>query len=260
MLETTRYEAGKRVKGAVVLTAGVGVFGLLVIGFWPSFRDVYGELYEEMPQFLLDVIGGAGGGTLEGFLATEFYWFVWVLLLGLYFAYAAGELIAGDVETGRMDLVLSMPVSRARVVGEKFAWLGVPIVLVNIVVPVVVYAGVLAVGESVPIENLVMLHVLSVPYFLACAGIGLAFSVAFDRAAVAQRVALGVVFGLFLIDSVASAANVAWAGRVSPMRYYDPVAILVLGEYDFVAAGLLLAAATGLVAVSVVWFRRVDIE
>lgn len=260
MFETTRFEAGKRIRGTLALTAGVGLFGLMVIGFWPSFEEVYGKLVEGMPEFLVDVIGTPGVGTVEGFLVSEFYWFVWILLLGLYFAYSAGELIAGDVETGRMDLLLSMPISRSRVVAEKFASLLVPIVALNAVVPAFVYGGLLVVGETVDPVDLAMLHVLSIPYLLTCAAVGLVFSVLVGRASVAQRLALGAVFALFLVETVASAADVEWAAAISPMRYYSPAEILVYGEYDYVSAGALLGAAVALVVVSQLWFRRVDID
>jgi len=53
------------------------------------------------------------------------------------------------------------------------------------------------------------------PSLLTTAGIGLACSVAVDRAAIAQQAAIAIVFGLFLIDSVVSGTEVAWLGAAS---------------------------------------------
>jgi ABC-2 type transport system permease protein len=67
------------------------------------------------------------------------------------------------------------------------------------------------------------------------------------------------VFGLFLLDSVASSANLEWLGALSPTHYYDPTAILVSSEYDWFGAAVLLAGTTLLVMVSRALFQRKDI-
>ena len=85
------------------------------------------------------------------------------------------------------------------------------------------------------------------------------FSVVVDRASIAQRSVLGVLFGLFLLESVVAGTDFGWAGNVVPMHYLDPTAILMNSEYDFVAAGVLLVATIVLVVASQAWFARKDI-
>lgn len=219
------------------------------------------QFLEAWPPALRELFGVESLASIEGFLATELYQFVWVLLLGLYLAYSAAGLIAGDVERHRLDLLLSLPVTRSRLLVEKFASLLAPILLANAVVPVVIYASVLAVGETIDVSALVAVHVLSVPYLLACGAIGLVLSVLVDRTDVANRLALGVVFGLFLVQSVtAVTAGYEWLGHVSPTAYYDPTAVLVHNEYDLVGAGVLLAATVALVALAAWLFRRKDLD
>jgi ABC-2 type transport system permease protein len=136
----------------------------------------------------------------------------------------------------------------------------VPLVVVNAIMPIVVYAGVLAIGESIPVADLVMVHLLSIPYLLSTGAIGLVASVVFDRASTAQRVATGVVFGLFLVESVVTGTEFAWVGALSPMRYYDPTGVLVFSEWDLAGAGILIVATVVLLATSTVYFKRTDIS
>lgn len=262
MLEIVRYEAEKRLTGTLALAVGLAVLALFFIAFFPSFADVDMDAYvEAFPPAFRETFGIEAIGTIEGFLAVEIYQFLWLLLLGLYVAYVGAGAIASDIERDRMDLLLSLPVSRARVVGEKFASLLVPILVLNVVVPLAVYGGVLAIGESIDAVDLATVHLLSVPYLLSCAAIGLLLSTLFDRADVANRLALAAVFVLFLIDSVsASAEGFEWIGRVSPTYYYDPTAILVEGSHDLVGAAVLLAATVALVVLAVLRFRRADIN
>src|SRR6056297_2402115 len=180
---------------------------------------------ESLPPAMQAAFGATGAfsiATIEGFLAVELYQFFWLLLLGVYTAYLAGGLVAGDVERGRMDVLLAAPVTRRRVVVEKFLSLVPVVVAINLVVGAVVYATVVAIGESIPVADLAAVHLLSIPYLLACGGIGLVLSVAFDESDAAKRGSLGAIFGLFLLETISSSAGVDWLGAISPTRYYDP--------------------------------------
>lgn len=266
MFEITRYESGRRIKGAVVLAVLLGVMSLLIVAFFPSIESSGADLesyWESLPPAMKAAFGASGAGfsltTMEGFLAVELYQFFWLLLLGVYVAYVGGGLIAGDVERGRLDVLLATPISRSKVIVEKFLSLVPTLVVLNVAVGAAVYVGVVAIGESVSFADLAVVHLLSIPYLLACGAIGLLLSVVFDHADVAQRGGLGAVFALFLLDSVAGSADMGWLGAISPTHYYDPTAILVSGEYDWVGAAVLLVGTAALVLVSRAIFQRKDI-
>ncbi|WP_227375567.1 ABC transporter permease subunit [Haladaptatus halobius] len=266
MLEIVRYEASRRYKGAVVLSVLLGILSVLMVALFPSIESsgaAIDEYWESLPPAMKAAFGVSGGGfsisTLEGFLAVEIYQFFWLLMLGIYVAYVAGNLIAGDVERDRLDILLAAPISRSKVLVEKFVSLLSTILVLNVVVGVVVYGSIVAIGESISAADVAMVHLLSIPYLLACGAIGLLLSVIFNRADLAQRGGLGAVFALFLLDSVSESADVDWLGAISPTRYYDPTAILVSGEYDWMGAAVLLVGTVALVLVSRAIFRRKDI-
>ncbi|MFW6152782.1 MAG: ABC transporter permease subunit [Halobacteriota archaeon] len=261
VLEIARYEGRRRVRGTAVFAIGIAALVGLIFMIWPEMADLnLDELLEAYPPVLRELLGVETFSTIEGFLATEIYNFVWVLLLGLYFAYSAAGTIAGDVETERMDLLLAMPLTRARVLLEKVASLAVPMVGLNVAIAIVVFVGAVAVGETIDPVDLAMVHALSVPYFATCAAIGIVLSVSFDRADVANRAALGIVFALWLVESiVALSETFDWIGQLSPVRYYDPSAILVHGEYDLLGAATLVVATAMLLVVAIWLFRRGDV-
>jgi ABC-2 type transport system permease protein len=260
-LAFARYDGRRRLRGAAALAAGLSALTALYVAIYPSITEGIDldEYVRSLPPALREAFGLASLNTVEGYLAAELYAFGWVILLGTYLAYAAAGTVAGDVESGRMDVLLSLPVTRSRLLVEKFAALSVPIVVVNAVVPVVVAAGVIAIGESIAPVDLAMVHLLSVPYLLATAAVGLLASVVLDRASTAQRAGAGLVFALFLVESVVTGTDLAPLGAVSPTRYYDPTAVLVRSEYDLAGAAVLLVAAAVLVAASRAHFRRVDV-
>jgi ABC-type transport system involved in multi-copper enzyme maturation, permease component len=233
-MNLARYEGRKRLRGSVYLSVAVSALAALDIWVYPSFRDAFEgeEFLDAYPDQLLQLFDIRTMTTIEGFLATELYVFGWILLLGLYLAYLAAGRVAGDIEHERMDILLSLPISRARTVTEVFAALAVPIVVVNLLPPVVVVVGGELIGESVAVADLLAVHVLSIPYLFACASIGLVASVVADRADIARRVALGVVFGLYLVESLVVGTDYEAAGVVAPSRHYDPAAILIDSNYD----------------------------
>lgn len=261
MFETARYEARRRVRGAAVLTAGVGAYSGFIVWYFTVLEGVdYEDVFEDLPPAMLEAFGIENLSTIEGFLGAQVFSFVWLLGLGLYFAYVAAGTVAGDIETERMDLLLSFPVSRSRLLVEKFTALLVPMIAVNALGGPIIYLFVVAVGESMPVENLFLAHLLSIPFLLVCAGIGLVFSVAVDRAAIAERGAVGTVFLLYLLESVVGGADeYDWIQYLSPTQYYEPTPALIDGSFEPIDSAILLVATVGLLILSQALFQRRDI-
>ncbi|MFB6103308.1 MAG: ABC transporter permease subunit [Haloplanus sp.] len=262
MLETTRYEARRRVRGTLALAVLLGAFALLIIYIFPTIAESSADidaLLQSLPEQFREGFGAETYTTIEGFVAAELYQTVWVLLLGLYMAYAAGGILADDIESGRLYLVLATPVSRKRVAFEKFLALGLPIVVLNLSMPLVVFGGTIVIGYPLDPYYLLVVHALSIPYLLVCSGIGMALSVTFDRGDVAQRSAIAIVFLFFLLDTVTVGTDFEWLGVVSPTRYLDPTAVLLHETIDLVDPLLLFLVAIMLVFLSLAHFQRRDL-
>ncbi|WP_311170920.1 ABC transporter permease subunit [Halobellus ordinarius] len=261
-LETTRYDARRRVRSAVALTLLLGIFALLIIYIYPSIAESTADidaLIEAFPDSVREGLGVEAYSTIEGFVAAELYQFIWILLLGLYMAYAAGGTYASDIESKRLYLTLATPVSRTQLVVEKTLALLVPLVLLNLLLPLVVFGGTVAIGYPIDPYYLLAVHVLSVPYHLVCLGIGQVLSVTFSRGNTAQLGGIAAVFLLFLLDSVTAGTDSEWLGNVSPTRYIDPTDILLHETIAIGDAVLLLAVALSLIFLSVIRFRSRDI-
>lgn len=259
MPEVARFESRRRLRGSAVLAVVISAFALLFVTFFPSVEQIDVEAYtESMPELFRELFNIQAMTSIEGFLAVELYQFVWVLILPLYVAYLAAGIVAGTADDDRLDVELSLPVSRPRLLGEKAASL-VPVLLVpNLVVPPVVYVGVLAIGESIDVAALVAVHALSIPYLATAGAIGVLASVLVLDGDLARRGAVGVFFALYLLESVATVADQDWLGSVSPARYYDPTTIMVDAEYDLVGAAVLLGMTALLLGLAALQFRRVD--
>jgi len=261
MFETVAYESRQRLPGTAVLAASLAAFAGMVIAITPG---VIGEvdmdaILAQLPPGLVESLGLGELGTAEGFIALELYQFVWIVGLGAYLAYTAASTIAGDVETGRLDTVLAAPIGRTRLLLEKYLALLTPIAVVNVVVFTVIYAGAIYIDEPIAATDLAMVHLLSVPYLLACAAVGMLASVLAPRRLVAEGVAAGAIVGTFLLQTIVVGADVEWLGAIAPMRYYDPLTILTESHYDLAGAAILLAAAAALIVAASIAFRERDL-
>ncbi|WP_254525069.1 ABC transporter permease [Natrinema caseinilyticum] len=265
MLEITSFEAGRRLRGAVLLSGALIALIALTIGLFPSIQEtgVDFDAYLESlpPEARRAFVGNVTTlTTIEGYLVSQLYQFGWVLLLAIYYAYAAASTVAAEVERGTVGLMLSLPVTRTRFVVGKFLSLVPGLVLVNAITFLAVYLGVRIVDESIDVTYLFAVHAASIPYLLACAGVGLLASVAFDSVRRAQTVGAGAVFGLFLLDTFTFDTDYEWLGDVAVSRYFDPGAILVDGDISMSDLTLLVVVAVVLVVVSSEYFERRDVS
>lgn len=260
LLVVARFEGRNRLRVTGTLAVLFSLFGLMYVWIGPQMIDAgFSELLDAMPPVVTELFGFESLESIEGLLASEFYTLGWIVGLGGYLAYSAAGTVAGDLQDERMDTVMAGPVARRGVLLGKYLALFVPIVVLNVVVPVVLYVASFAIKETLPLGDLAIVHAFSVPYLLFWSGVGLLLGVVVRRGRTAGRVALGAVFFGWLSESIISTTDYDWLGGLSPMRYFDPPGVLVHGTYDIAGAGLLLGGAIVALAVSQYYFERHDL-
>ena len=261
MFETTFYEMKKSWKRDSAIGIAMGLMGALMVAIYPSFESSMdlNELIQNMPEAMQSVFGASTINPVEGFLALEMYGIFWLAMIGAYFAYRAGGLISGEIESGKIDNTLVMPVTRTKFLLEKFASLITPVITLNLFVIILTLAAAFAAGIEISIQNLLLVHLFSVPYFFACGAIGLLFSTLLERESSGRRISAGIMFALFMVGKITKGTDFEVLGVLSPTRYYDASALITEGTISLPNTGILIAISLVLVAVSVIIFRRKDV-
>lgn len=255
-----RVESRKRLRGSLVLLAVFGLLSAMYLSMFPDIKDDMEGIAELFPEWMFEAFGLDALHTIEGFIAAEVYSFFWAILVAVYFAHLGAGMIAADVRTRKMDLTLSNPVSRESVLVQKVASLWVPLVVLNVGVAVILAVGSTLIDEPIDPVALSMVHLLSVPYLLVCAAIGVVLSVVVDHERTAKAAAIGLVFLLWLVDTVSRLnPDFEWVGALTPSRYFNETRILVHEEYAVLDAGVLLVTFFVLLAAATVLFVRRDI-
>lgn len=116
-------------------TLGVVVYCGFIIAVWPVIdgNDEFADLYADMPDALQAMFGSDGFTDFSsptGFLNTYLYSMILPFIFAALAISLGGSLIAGEEEDGLLDLVLSHPISRRRLVGEKVIAMGLAVTLI----------------------------------------------------------------------------------------------------------------------------------
>ncbi|MEP7215300.1 MAG: ABC transporter permease subunit [Anaerolineaceae bacterium] len=225
---------------------------------YPQFRDAF-EAFDAAGSFA--PLAGAAGSVSSpaGYLALEFFSYIPLLIL-IAVVIAGTGVVAGDESAGTLDLVLSQPIPRWRVVAEKSAALVLVLLgMVAVSIPGLV-AGKLLVDFDLGVTKLVAAAVFMVP--LALLYLSLAI---FGSAAVPSRTA-GTVFvvgaaiaGYFLNTLGAFVDSLDQARKLSPFYWADFSSVMVNG-FDWRTTIVFVAISAAFFAGAALVFERRDVS
>ena len=219
----------------------------------------------EFPPEMLAAFGmsssvlGASEISYAGFMSFEFFpWFG--LALVVYALVASGSQIAGEVERGTIDVVLSSPVPRWLFALSKYLGLLLPLLIIGFTCVVFSIAAGLIQGVELPVARFIYTGIVMGMLGGAFASVGVFFSVLWLSSQRAQ-IALAVIVIVQYVMDVVSKISDDWdfLGRYTLFHYYDPG--LLLEGFEWTWAPLVIYAAVasvGLIA-TVIFFERRDL-
>lgn len=177
-------------------------------------------------------------GTLQGFYAVECG-----NILGLggafFAALCAVSALAKEEKEHTAEFLLTHPVSRSRIVTEKLFAVLIQIILMNAIVLLISIGAIAAIGEDLPLEEILLLHFA---YFLLQLEIA---AICFGVSAFIRRGSLGIGLGiatvLYFLNIIANISESAeFMNYITPFGYADGADIVASVRLDvgLVALGL----------------------
>jgi ABC-2 type transport system permease protein len=214
-----------RLSGA--LTAGVGLIAIMaaVGALFPAVGHTIGSL--NVPESVANLLGGADYGTVTGWFRSEIGSIYGPLVAGALAISAASATIAGEEEDHITALVLSHPVTRARLIVSKAAAMACVVVIVALSTWLGLIVGVAAAGGGISIGHMAALGIQLAFFGFVCGALAVAIAAASGRRSVATGAAASVAVLSWLINSFAPLVNgLGWLKYLSPYYYYaghDPL-------------------------------------
>jgi ABC-2 type transport system permease protein len=248
--------------GLLCWSLGVALLVVMVLSVWPSVRDEYAELVENYPEGLLAFLGvdKAGLASAPGYLQAELFGLMVPLTLVGYAIAAGSGVIAGEEEHGTLEMLLAQPVSRARVVVEKFA-----AVVVALAVLSVAFAAVLVVTTPLFDLDVGLANELAATLSAFLLGslfgaVTLALGCATGHRALAAGLASALAVGAYLLNSLAGLVEGLRTFRpLSPFWWYAGNSPLTDG-LSVLHVSLLVAVTACAAAAAVFTFGRRDVR
>jgi ABC-2 type transport system permease protein len=250
-------------RGLIWWSIGLILTNLMIVLIFPSIEESSAALtdyMENLPPALMALFGDISNfTTMEGYLGLElFSFFLPALTLAFGVAYG-GSAIGSEEDSGTLDLLLSYPISRRKVLTQKFGAITVFAALVLVASTIGLLLGVAMVDSSIDIVNLAaavlnvgLLTLLFGTLTMALTGVGL------NRGA-ASGIAAGLAAITYLMNTLAPLADLPEVVRhVTPWYYYDAVEVLQSGP-EPVNAAVLLVVIIVLLVIGLVGFQRRDI-
>lgn len=252
-------------RSLLIWIASVVAYVLMMSSLFPSIRRSSADMkayIESMPETFRRAFMGESTdfGSAVTYLNGELFSFMTPLFVMIFAIGLAAAQIAGEEENGTLSLLLAHPVSRTRLLLQKYAVLVTGTAALCGAHLAAMAAGDVAVGMDLPAGGLIGAHVSLLLLGLAVATVTFATGAATGRRGLTIAVGAAVGVVAYLLNIIAAMVeSLSWLRRLSLFYYYGGAEPLRVGLRPAYAA-VLLAVIVGAAAVAWLRFERRDVH
>jgi beta-exotoxin I transport system permease protein len=235
----------------------LGLWSAFIVVIFPSVEAALSKAVQNYPEALKEAFGISQLTSVEQYLQAEMLSLIVPLALGYLAVRAIASGLSGAAESGRLDVLLSAPVSRARLIAAGFAATAVELAVVLVLTVILTCLGSLAAGAHLSFSSALSGYANVWPLALLFAGFG-AIAVGFSlRTSVVTGAVAGVLVSMYVIDLIGRLdPDLSGIRYVSVFRYYGNA---IEDGIDPLAFAGVTAAAIALAALGAWLFERRDL-
>ncbi len=213
----------------------IGLWSAFVVAIYPSIESVLSKAVDSYPEALKEAFGIGELTSVEQYLNAEMLSLIVPLAIGYLAARAVASGLSGAAESGRLDVLLSAPVSRRAVVAASFAAAAGELAAVLAVAVLLTMLGSAIAGSGLSFASALAGYANVWPLALLVAGLGVVVTGWSLRTAVVTGSVTGVLVAMYVADLIGRLdTSLDWIRYASVFRYYgraiedgiDPVAFL----------------------------------
>ena len=262
VLTLTLRTLRERWRSTVGWGLGLVLIGVMQLAVYPSVAsssEGMQAFVDQWPEALREAFGLDAYTTGAGFLNAEMFSMMIPLVLIAVAATAAAAATAGEEEKGTADLLLSLPVSRGRVMAAKVLAGTIAVVLVAAATWLTIALGAPLVDLEIAAGDLAAGMVMTTLLALFFGAVTLFIGAATGKRGVALGVGVGFALAAFLLNALAPLAD--W---LEPWQAASPFEWALGNEpltsgVDQPMAWLLLGWSAALAVLAGLAYRRRDI-
>ncbi|MBR6918379.1 MAG: ABC transporter permease subunit, partial [Clostridia bacterium] len=197
-------------------------------------------------------------GTLIGYFAIECGNVLG--LGGAFFAsLCAAGIISKEEKNGTADFLLTHSVSRSRILTEKLVSVLIRVAAMNVIIFIVSVGAIVAIGETVPFAEVILLHTAYFIMHIELAYICFGISAFIVKGGVGIGIGIAVLmYFLNLISNIAE--SVKFLKYASPFGYCDGAQIVADRSLDLPKIAIGIAVGAVFAACAFIKYRKKDIH
>ena len=213
----------------------LGLWSAFIVMIFPSVEGALSKAVQNYPSALKEAFGIGELTSVEQYLHAELLSLIVPLAIGYLAVRAVASGLSGAAETGRLDVLLSAPVSRPRLAAASFAATGVEVAIVLVMTVLLTGLGSLVSGADLSLGSAIAGYANVLPLALVFAGLGVVATGFSLRTSVVTGSVAGVLVTMYVIDLIGRLdPDVSGIRYVSVFKYYgnaieegiDPVAFI----------------------------------
>jgi ABC-2 type transport system permease protein len=234
------------------------------LAVYPSVRDLpdINELVQNYPEALKALAGITGDVDYTsgpGYLGTELFSIMVPLVLIIFAVSLGTSEIAGEEDRHTLDLLLSHPVPRARLVVEKFAAMAALIAAVSVLLFVLLVGGDAIFSVHVGLANLAAAVLLAAVLAVHFGTVAIMIGCATGNRGLTAGLSGALAMGSYLFESLSPLSDFMHRNRwITPFHYYADSQPLLHG-FAYRDLGVLVVATVVLLGVGLALFQRRDL-
>jgi ABC-2 type transport system permease protein len=240
---------------------GIAGFCLIMLSMYPTIRGntAFSKLIDAYPEPLRKLFNLADYTSGVGYLSAEVFSFMAPLLISIFAILLGSDLLAGEEERRTIDILMANPVSRRRVVYEKWLALAAGTLMLSLVLELIL-------GLIGPLFKLhvgwrpLSAEILGVSLFALFSGtLALALGAATGSRGLARGVSTAVTVAMYLVSTLAQI--VSWLNSVewTSLWYHALGVDPIRSGFQFWHVGVLILVIGALLLAAVRLFERRDL-
>jgi ABC-2 type transport system permease protein len=180
----------------------LGLWSAFIVIIFPSIEGALSKAIESYPPALKEAFGIGELTSVEQYLHAEMLSLIVPLALGYLAVRAVASGLSGAAESGRLDVLLSAPVSRSRIAAASFAGTAIELAVVLAITVILTGFGSLLAGAHLSLSAAIRGYADVWPLALLFAGLGVVATGFSLRTPVVTGAVAGVLVTMYVIDLV----------------------------------------------------------
>ncbi len=236
----------------------LGLWSAFIVSIYPSIESALAKAIRSYPEGLKKAFGIGELSTVEEYLHAEMLSLIVPLAIGYLAVRSVASALSGAAESGRLDVLLSAPVSRRTLVLAGFAAAALEVAIVLALALLLTEIGSLLSGAGLSFGSAAAGFANVWPLALLFAGLAIVVTGWSLRTSVVTGSLAGVLVGMYVLDLVGRLDPSLDAIRYgSVFRYYGKAIESGIDPLSFLGV---TATAMGLASIGALLFDRRDLS